>query len=503
MGDILEIAEMLHSRIAKLELRGGCFRPKITCYMGKQLRPVVVDDTEYSLVGSGDDGMIIKANREKHPDGELIVYKIFICVQGDDDFSKAKNEVVRDQALREFNALTLLRHHPNFLNLYSSELDTCELTDLGEHHPKCYAIQLNYLSNLTRMEKSFELLGIKYDAATQVVSMNYDHRNKLVKYVLTQTFAMISYLKKLGINHRDLDSCNFMMKLPELKPYIFDFSRASLPHCPGLEDTIDPNILSDQLEDEYNEIRLLKRNQETMSQIKVNRYKRRQYESPVKGYSGNRPNSDRFMCKYWIDKALQRHTSNERKIADETIDEIIVKTKIRKETTIIEDFVFDSWVAGTPENTQIESGKLAKPFDALALLSVTFLDLGLTEKDTREKKERTYKILQLPRQLIHSAEYNEITSGVVISPTTFLTMTSEGDAKVASIGLSNYTLSILRDYSTSTKTIYDIIMELFLMHSRDTQKVFHYLTYVMEIFTDEADKIVDFARTESDRIVAH
>jgi serine/threonine protein kinase len=493
MEDIVKITEMLHSRISKLELRSGNFQPKITCYMGKQLRPVVVDEVEYSLVGDGDDGVIIKANREKHPDGELVIYKIFKCVQGDDEFSKAKNQVVRDQALREFNALTLLRHHPNFLNLYSSELDTCELTDLDEHHPKCYAIQLNYISNLTLMENSFELLGIKYDAATRVVSMNYDHRNKLVKYVLTQTFAMISYLKKLGIKHRDLDNCNFMMKLPELKPYIFDFSRASLPHYPGLEDTIDPQILHDQLEDEYNEIRLLKRNQATMSQMKIIGYKLNQYVSPVRGYTANRPDPDRFMCRYWIDKALLLHTSNERRIAGETMDEI--KAKIMKECTIIEEFVFDSWVAGTPENVQIESGKLAKPFEALALLSATFSNIGSTQIGALEN--------ELPRQLIHSAEYNELTSGVVISPPTFLAMTSEGDAKVASIGLSDYTLSMLRYYSTITKTIYDIIMGLFLLHSRDSQKMFHYLTYVLEIFTDEADKIVSFARTEADQIVAH
>ena len=501
MEDIVKITEMLHSRIAKLELRGGRFRPKITCYIGKQLRPVVVDEAEYSLVGKGDDGMIIKANREKNPDGEPVVYKIFKCDQRDSELSKAQNEVIRDQALREFNALKMLKSHPNFLNLYSSELDTCELTERDVHYKECYAIQLNYLSNLTNMERSFELLGIKYDAATQVVSMNYDYRNKLVKFVLTQTFAMISYLKKLGINHRDLDSCNFMMKLPELKPYIFDFSRASLPHSPGLEDTMDPNVIYDQLEKEFNENRVLKRNQATVSQMKIIRYKLMQYESPVQHYSANLPVTDRFMCKYWIDKALEQHTSNEKWVVGETRDDISIKN--RKENGIIEDFVFESWVAGTPENIQIESGKLAKPFDALALLSVTFSNLGLTRRDTLEKKERIYKILELPRQLIHSAEYNELTSGVVISPTTFLAMTSEGDAKVASVGLSNYTLSILRDYHTNTKTIYDTIMGLFLIHSRDSQKMFHYLTYVMEIFTDEADKIVELARTESDSIVAH
>jgi len=255
------------------------------------------------------------------------------------------------------------------------------------------------------------------------------------------------------------------------------------------------------LEKELNENRVLKRNQATVSQMKIIRYKLMQYESPVQHYSANLPVTDRFMCKYWIDKALEQHTSNEKWVVGETRDDISLKN--RKENGIIEDFVFESWVAGTPENIQIESGKLAKPFDALALLSVTFSNLGLTRRDSLEKKERIYKILELPRQLIHSAEYNELTSGVVISPTTFLTMTGEGDAKVASVGLSNYTLSILRDYHTNTKTIYDTIMGLFLIHSRDSQKMFHYLTYVMEIFTDEADKIVELARTESDSIVAH
>jgi hypothetical protein len=42
------------------------------------------------------------------------------------------------------------------------------------------------------MESSFDLLGIQYDDATKVAVMNYDHRNKLVKVVLVQTFSMLS-----------------------------------------------------------------------------------------------------------------------------------------------------------------------------------------------------------------------------------------------------------------------------------------------------------------------
>jgi hypothetical protein len=497
MEDIACIADMLHSRISKLEIRAGCSRPRMTCYLGKQLRPVVVDDDLYSIVGDGDDGVVIKANKETCPDGEVFVYKIFKCVQVDDEYSRARNEVVREQALREFNALKMIKDHPNFLRLYSSELDTCELTDLHAHFKECYAIQLNYLSNLTYMKRSFDLLGIQYDAATKVAVMNYDHRNKLVKFVLVQTFSMLSHLEKLGINHRDLDSCNFMMKLPELKPYIFDFSRASLPHYMGLEDTADLDVKYDQIKKELEILKRSKRNKTIVSKMDILQYKLLQYASPVQEFSDFCRVTDKFMCKFWIDRALQRHVSLDQWISGET-----ESIENQRENTLIEDFVDDAWIEGTDENTQIKSGNMARPFDSLFLLSIAFKNLGTTKRDTEDKKERINTILEQPRQVVHSAEFIEYTSDVATIPPTFLTAASEGDAKVAKIGLSNYTLSILRYYSSGTKTIYDIIIGIFLTRSRDRQKMLYYLTCVLEIFPDEAEKVADFAQTESQLIVA-
>jgi len=288
-----------------------------------------------------------------------------------------------------------------------------------------------------------------------------------------------------------------MMKLPELKPYIFDFSRASLPHYLGLEDTADLDVKYDQIVKELEELRTSKRNKAIVSQMQVLRYKLLQYESPVQDYSNIRPVTDRFMCKYWIDRAIQRHVSLDQWIFGET-----ESIENRRENTLIEDFVDDAWIEGTEENKQIKSGNIARPSDSLFLLSVAFKNLGTTKRDTEDKKERINTILEQPRQVVHSAEFIEYTSDVASIPQTFLTATSEGDAKVAKIGLSNYTLSILRYYSSGTKTIYDIIIGIFLTRSRDRQKMLYYLTCVLEIFPDEAEKVADFAQTESRLIVA-
>ena len=505
MEDIVKITEMLHSRISKLELRSGNFQPKITCYMGKQLRPVVVDDTEYSLVGDGDDGVIIKANRETHPDGEVVAFKIFKCEQGVDEYSNVKREVVRDQALREFNALKIIKNHPNFLKLYSTELDTCELKDANGHYKECYAIQLNYITNLTYMERSFSLLGIQYDIASGNVTINYDHRNQLVKYVLTQTFSMISYLMELGIEHRDVDSCNFMMKLPELTPYLFDFSRSSLPHHPGLEDTADPDEISTLLGNELQELNAQKRNRTIASRMEILRYKIRQYKSPVQYYSKMLPDSgritDSFMCKYWIDKALQKHISSNQWVVGETRDDIDKKN--RKENEIIDDFVYHAWIKGTPENVHIESGKLARPFDALFSLSATFAILGFTKACSREKKESISEILARPRQLIHSAQFNEYISGFASSPTKLLMTTEEADAKVESMGLSRFVLLTLRNNYEDSKSNYGVIMGMFRKHSYNSTNFYYYLTHDLEFLEDEAKKIVEFAQIEYDRGTTH
>jgi hypothetical protein len=319
---------------------------------------------------------------------------------------------------------------------------------------------------------------------------------------------MISYLIELGIEHRDVDSCNFMMKLPELTPYLFDFSRSSLPHHPGLEDTANPDEIFTSLSNEFTELSGQKRNKTIDSRMEILRYKIKQYKSPVQHYSRFLPDSepitDSVMCKYWIDKALQTHISSEQWVVGDNRDDI--DRKNRKENEIIDDFMYHAWIKGTPENAQIESGKLGRPSDALLSLSATFEDLGYTKTSPREKKERTNDILARPRQLVHSVEFNDYISGVASSPTKYLMTTNEADAKVEKIGLSRFVIVTLRSNYQDRISDYYVIMRMFRKHSYNSEKFYYYLTHDLEISDpedDEAKNVVEFAQTEYDRTTAH
>ena len=418
MDQVLKIAEMLHSRVRSLELKSTLGRQQITCFIGKRLEPVVVDNTHYSRIGFGDDGVIIKANNDMHPNGDLVVYKIFMCAPPGHLYYEAKNRTVRDQALREFNALKMINGHPNFLNVYSDEIDTCEMNYDGYLYEECCALKLNYVSGLTNIRHSFVLLGVQYNDAAKEYSMNYDHRNILVKHVLAQAFSMLDKLNSLGIRHRDVDNCNFMIKMPDLHLYLFDFSRAYLPHVPGLTDTVDPEEICLNLREKLRELISVSPEKDGPERIqrgidlKAVRYQLDQYNSPVEDYKGEITDAsaitDKVMMKYWINVAIKKQTEDVDWIlhgaTEETRADILQQS--REENDIIVKFVSECWSEGTLQNAEIKAGAFASPVDALGDFAATFNFIGAKKYDSAERGKFIRAQMKKYRRLNHSVEYN-------------------------------------------------------------------------------------------------
>jgi serine/threonine protein kinase len=191
------------------------------------------------VVDRGDDGLVFK----KEMDGKVMAVKI-IDKNPAQDFLITRAFIAKDQMYREFKALEMIHQlpskHPNFLELYSTELDefkvTTEEVDHNGHKTRinhdAWAIRVSFEENLRWIADAKHLFG-------------HDHTSKCVEarcasavsmHILSQMAASLNTLRSLGIRHRDLDGCNVKLKVPEMTLKIFDFSRADLSR----DNTIKP-----------------------------------------------------------------------------------------------------------------------------------------------------------------------------------------------------------------------------------------------------------------------
>jgi len=191
-----------------------------------------IDDVNaptYDQIGQGDDGVVL------HKKGESTVFKVFLQVD-----SSVLNQIRKDQAEREFQSLTLIGNHPNFLNLISTEVDNCNVTLKNKaSYNSCWAIQLEYVDCLRDIEEVLPYIG--YSVNDQTPCMNFEHRNQLLKHITAQFFAILTRLKETGIKHRDLDAVNIKIQLPQFTIRVFDFARAYVPAMTDPEELSSSN----------------------------------------------------------------------------------------------------------------------------------------------------------------------------------------------------------------------------------------------------------------------
>jgi serine/threonine protein kinase len=189
------------------------------------------------LIGKGDDGRVLRIEM----DGRVIAVKI-IDKYPNADNPKTRAFIARDQAYREFKALQLIGTHPNFFQLYSTELDEFNVTteecddkgDLISVNHEAWAIRMSFEANLKSIEKAKNVFGFNHKSSCVEARC----ASAVLMHILSQMADALRKLTVLGIRHRDLDVCNIMLVVPEMTLKIFDFSRADLP----VHDIESPNV---------------------------------------------------------------------------------------------------------------------------------------------------------------------------------------------------------------------------------------------------------------------
>jgi len=204
---------------------------------------------KYQYLSQGDDGFVLRYIPEL-PDEDAHVLKIFKSPPINElDFTPTQEELLvipLDQAKREFSGLSLLMGHPNVPLLLSHEIDICDLVMDGIEYCQAYALKLSYISNLKPCGSQVfsDVFGVvETDEGLQI---DYEHRNKLIKYLWGQAALLTTALKEAGIYHRDVDSVNLKIQTPDLRLCLMDFARASIPLKTNLPFTDDPDMLCDE-----------------------------------------------------------------------------------------------------------------------------------------------------------------------------------------------------------------------------------------------------------------
>lgn len=190
---------------------------------------------DMQIIGKGDDGLVFKViqSREKStPTAIKTIRKL--------NGSPMEDAIARDQAYREFKALKLIGDHPNFLKLYSEELDDCFVDDPPYD---AWAIKISYEPNLWNIMDISRFFGL------QTSTVDLVNHSSLVKYINYQMFDVLLHLETLKIRHRDLESVNVKVQMPAMRLIIFDFARADLPDSDGLEHTRCPNDILKEAHD--------------------------------------------------------------------------------------------------------------------------------------------------------------------------------------------------------------------------------------------------------------
>ena len=198
------------------------------------------DGLQLLCIGAGDDGRVLKVMK-----GDEVCYAMKVYVKHTD--SDIQDRIAKDQAYREFKALKLIAPHPNFLSLYSEELDGClvrEATDFSYPY-EAWAIRFSYVNDSVRIDRFWVYIGMVY--AQNKPCVNLTTMNILIVHIVHQMLSALAHMRRLAIRHRDLDACNILIQVSSnaMNVYLIDFARADLPDFKGTNYTESPNLKLD------------------------------------------------------------------------------------------------------------------------------------------------------------------------------------------------------------------------------------------------------------------
>ncbi len=155
----------LHSRLTRLETHN------------KKLNTLTVKlsytPDHMQLIGNGDDGLVFKVISSERGSTPIAIKTIRKRNE-----STFLDDIAKDQAYREFKALKLIGTHPNFLKLYSSELDDYIVHPSNDDPPyDAWAIRMSYEPNLWNIVDISRFFGL------QIATIDLVSHSCLVKYI--------------------------------------------------------------------------------------------------------------------------------------------------------------------------------------------------------------------------------------------------------------------------------------------------------------------------------
>lgn len=260
-----------------------------------------IDLRNVEEIGDGDDGKVIRLSRMdgKQTVAKLYISKFFLNIRKDPAFvdNTFFQEISKDQATREIKAMTLLRHHVNFLKIVKPSVFLVPLTiddhDLIQDVP---CIIMEEQENMFRFRDISKFIGFQQGnlsvSSPKPLSlrneMNFEHRNIIFKYILNQLYEAKTVMQAANIQHRDLDTCNIMIEYPSMILKVMDFARADIPHIEGFPDTESPLNIAKTAETQM-------KNSKGSPNMDLWAYCLKQYSNPL-NYSHN-VNSEQFILK--------------------------------------------------------------------------------------------------------------------------------------------------------------------------------------------------------------
>jgi len=203
-------------------------------FVQAELRFEIQGDTKTK--GFGDDGVLLVRGNT--------AIKIFVKDTSGSAESKYINRIRRDQAYREYKALSIIskHYHPNFPTIISTELDTCTATLEDARQISGWAVQMQYIQSVNVLTTS-RLWGLVLDEEEDLC-FDFEYRNQNLNDIIQQLTSAVEFMGNRGIQHRDLDLCNLLMRIDDFQLFVVDFARSDLPNgVEGFEDTDSPEEL--------------------------------------------------------------------------------------------------------------------------------------------------------------------------------------------------------------------------------------------------------------------
>ena len=247
-ADLVGALRCLHLRVVGLERAGRSGAPDHVLRLGGDLGSITIDGESVRYLSEGDDGHVVVCRQEEEPREYAI--KVYRTKLEAPEVLEEMQRVTKDQATREFTALTLLAGHPNVFALVSTEVDECRLrmNPSKEYMPWTSAVRLEYVHGLWEVEANEigKFFGVVKGAEGGFM-VDYGHRDRLARYLFGQAASLACALKEKGIYHRDVEACNVRIQLPQLRIFLMDFARARVPGMRDPEEILDDDSVVERV----------------------------------------------------------------------------------------------------------------------------------------------------------------------------------------------------------------------------------------------------------------